>query len=93
MDGSSSTAAWTESSFCPPSIQSEPALEVGAVSVVLDGLQLPAPGWQSTRGAYDIAPDGERVLIVHEDESPETMELVVVLNWDEELKRLVPTDN
>ena len=75
------------------SIRTEPALEIGAVTVVLDGLQLPTPGWQSSRGAYDVSPDGERFLMVHEDQFPETMELVVVLNWDEELKRLVPTDN
>ena len=71
----------------------EPELEIGTVSVVLDGLRLPAPGWLSTRGAYDVSPDGKQFLIVQEDEFPETMELVVVLNWDEELKRLVPTAN
>ena len=75
------------------SIRTEPELEIGTVSVVLDGLRLPAPGWQSTRGAYDVSPDGKRFLIVQEDEFPETMELVVILNWDEELKRLVPRDN
>lgn len=40
---------------------------------------------------YDISPNGERFLMIKE--SPSTTELVVVLNWLEELKRLVPPGN
>ncbi|HXV59348.1 MAG TPA: hypothetical protein VEK15_01545 [Vicinamibacteria bacterium] len=43
-------------------------------------------------GNYDISPDGERFLRVKEVEAP-TTELLVVLNWHEELKRLVPSSN
>jgi eukaryotic-like serine/threonine-protein kinase len=45
---------------------------------------------------YDVSPDGERFLMIREndeegqDGSP--ARLVVVLNWHEELKRLVPTN-
>ncbi len=39
---------------------------------------------------YDVTPDGDRFLIVRSTE-PVT-ELRVVLNWTEELKRLVPVD-
>ena len=40
---------------------------------------------------YDISPDGERFVMVRPDpDAPR--ELRVVLNWFEELKRLVPTD-
>jgi hypothetical protein len=42
-------------------------------------------------GNYDISPDGQRFLRVKEVAAP-TTELVVVLNWRSELKRLVPTD-
>ena len=45
------------------------------------------------RGTYDVAPDGRRFLMLKENESaPQTAppELVVVPNWLEELKRLVP---
>jgi Tol biopolymer transport system component len=75
------------------SLRTEPELEIGEESVILEGLRLPAPGWQSSSGAYDVSPDGERFLMVLENEAPETMEVVVVLNWDEELKRLVPVEN
>ena len=38
---------------------------------------------------YDVSPDGKRFLMIKVDEPPRT--IVVVLNWTEELKRLVPT--
>ncbi len=41
---------------------------------------------------YDLAPDGERFLMVMEGEPPPPQtQYNVVLNWFEELKRLVPT--
>ena len=42
--------------------------------------------------ALDLTADGERFVIV-ESPSQARAELHVVLNWFEELKRLVPTDN
>ena len=48
--------------------------------------------------SYDIAPDGERFVMVfpvaesHSDESARD-EIIIVQNWFEELKRLLPTDN
>ncbi len=45
---------------------------------------------------YDISPDGERLLMVFPADRPDTgeparLQINVVLNWFEELKRLVPT--
>ena len=74
------------------SIRNEPELEVGEQKVVLEGLALYQGMTWFEAGAYDVSPDGERFLMVLEDRTPETMELVVVLNWFEELKRLVPTN-
>jgi serine/threonine-protein kinase len=44
---------------------------------------------------YDVTPDGRRFLMVQDVSPPEEVvtELHVVLNWFEELKRLVPTEN
>ena len=39
---------------------------------------------------YDVAPDGQRFLMVKPDE--DSGEVVVVLNWFTELERLVPTN-
>jgi len=41
---------------------------------------------------YDISPDGQRFLMVKPGGgSNQTASLIVVQNWGEELKRLVPT--
>ena len=39
--------------------------------------------------AYDVSPDGQRFLMIKEITTSEP--LVLVLNWHEELTRLVPT--
>ena len=57
------------------------------------------PFYGSTSGSrgrqWDIAPDGERFLILNPGEvatgEDSQSRMVVVLNWHEELKRLVPT--
>ena len=41
---------------------------------------------------YDVAPDG-RFLMILPDSARNPATLHLVLNWAEELKRLVPTDN
>jgi hypothetical protein len=44
---------------------------------------------------YDIAKDGQRFLRIKEsgstDHTAAPQSLIIVLNWSEELKRLVPT--
>jgi serine/threonine-protein kinase len=40
---------------------------------------------------YDVSPDGRRFLMIKDDQSAAAAGIVVVLNWQEELKRLVPT--
>ncbi len=40
---------------------------------------------------YDISPDGQRFVMVEASEQPARTQIHVVLNWFEELKRLVPT--
>ena len=40
---------------------------------------------------YDVTPDGQRFIILKRSEKPE-VELVIVQNWFEELKRLAPPD-
>ncbi len=43
---------------------------------------------------YDISPDGTRALMIKEDGPGDTVtEFILVLNWFEELERLVPTEN
>ena len=50
-----------------------------------------APLFYSGR-TYDVSPDGQRFLMIKAGDAPATpATMVVVLNWTEELKRLVPT--
>ena len=43
---------------------------------------------------YDVAPDGEGFIMIQQEErGGSRAELEVVLNWFEELERLVPTEN
>jgi len=39
---------------------------------------------------YDITPDGDRFIMIKPEEGSEPTQINVVLNWGEELKRLVP---
>ncbi len=61
----------------------------GQPAVLFTGNYLNDPG----RGQYDVAPDGKRFLMMKEDTAQqEAGQINVVLNWFEELKRLVPTN-
>ena len=42
---------------------------------------------------YDVSPDGQRFLMVRAVEGVTRAQIHVVLNWFEELKALVPTEN
>ena len=54
------------------------------------------PSLHRSPRSYDIHPDGQRFLMIKEapqtEEASAPTELILVLNWSEELKRLVPTD-
>jgi len=65
---------------------------LGSAEVLFDARDYGAGG--SVGRSYDISPDGKRFLMVKEggDETSAT-EFILVQNWFEELKRLVPTDN
>jgi serine/threonine-protein kinase len=70
------------------SVQTEPTFRAGRPEVLFQG------SYRATIGPlgyqyYDISPDGQRFLMIRRDEAPSYIN--VVLNWFEELKRLVPT--
>ena len=69
------------------SISTEPEFKPGTPKVLFEGPYKNVPGL-----SYDVAPDGQRFLVlkpVYDDS--EVRELHVVTNWFEELKRLVPS--
>ncbi|MDA2928041.1 hypothetical protein MYX78_12575, partial [Acidobacteria bacterium AH-259-G07] len=72
-------------------IETEPTFTPGNPEVLFTGSYFNGPGRD-----YDISPDGQRFLMLREagqtEETSERNELIIVLNWFEELKRLVPTE-
>jgi len=51
---------------------------------------MPPPDWYlDVTAPFDVGPDG-RFLMVLENEPPETITMVVFLDWLEELERLAP---
>jgi Tol biopolymer transport system component len=67
------------------SVQTAPTFVAGVPRLLFDG---PFLADNTGHPAYDVSPDGERFLMIFNDES---IRLDVVLNWTEEVKRLVPT--
>ncbi len=66
-------------------------LEVGKPRLLFEGRYVShstPPGMQY----YDIHPDGQRFLMLKEGTAQDQGQINVVLNWFEELKRLVPTN-
>jgi Tol biopolymer transport system component len=69
-------------------IETELELSVGTPRLLFEGNFLPGPTW--TPRNYDISPDGQRFLMIKREQDLVPTELIVVLNWFEELKRRVP---
>ena len=70
-----------------------PPLSLGAPTVLFEGLF-----YQSPFGGrrYDISPDGTRFLMIKDEATADgaaPVNIHVVLNWTDELERLVPTEN
>jgi len=71
------------------SIATQPAFAAGLPQLLFEGAF--EPTGTGTSG-YDVSPDGRRFLMIQPTapELPAT-QVHVVINWFEELKRLVPT--
>jgi serine/threonine-protein kinase len=73
------------------SVETEPSFTAGKPRLLFEGLFQFNPGNVGSPN-YDISADGQRFLMIKEAEGG-TAQINVVLNWFEELKRLVPTGN
>ncbi len=71
------------------SIKTEPTFTAGSPEVLFTGRYTTSLAVTN----YDISPDGQRFLMIKaaEEEEGQQGQINVVLNWFEELKRLVPT--
>ena len=72
-------------------VETEPTFSAGRPSVLFEGSYVVSTILQVYR-YYDVSPDGQRFLMLKEAGAEDT-QINVVLNWFEELKRLVPIDD
>ena len=70
-------------------VKTEPRFVSGNPTIVFQGDYATPPGGRT----YDVSPDGRRFLMIKEatQDTPQA-HIIVVQNWTEELKRLVPVD-
>ncbi len=72
-------------------LETDPDLAAGRVEVLFGGRYSNVNALFGR--LYDLSPDGERFLMLRVDDPPApAMQYTVVLNWFEELKRMVPID-
>ena len=69
-------------------ITTEPTFRAGTPRLLFEGTYQRSAGGSAF---YDVTPDGKRFVMV-QTQGPGSTEINVVLNWFEELKRLVPTE-
>ena len=71
------------------SIQTTPDFKVGEPEELFEGY----PSVYDRNRDYDLTQDDQRFLIVKRGEEPIPSQVNVVVNWAEELKQKVPTDD
>jgi hypothetical protein len=72
-------------------VQTDPGFAAGNPAVLFEGSYATPQGGRT----YDVSPDGRRFVMIKEgaatgDAAPRP-QIILVQNWHEELKRLVPT--
>jgi hypothetical protein len=71
-------------------VDTDPTFSAGKPRVLFEGSYRPTSG---TLPNYDVSPNGQRFLMIQESgEAQAIREIHVVLNWSQELKRLVPAN-
>ena len=87
---------WPDDAMMVVPIATEPTLTVGSPDVLFAGRYARWVNFSHFR-SYDIAPDGQRFLMVKADRAhqgtPTPAQIIVILNWYQGPKRLTPTDN
>lgn len=70
-------------------VTTQPAFSAGRPSMLFEGEYLASP-FPQTGVTYDVTPDGQRFLMVKDAQTTSAAQINVVVNWFEELRRLVP---
>ena len=70
-------------------VQTKPTVVIGKPQPLFQGSYFQQQ--IGSGGNYDVSPDGKRFVMIRRDEESTSTQINVVLNWFEELERLVPT--
>ncbi|MHC4486469.1 MAG: hypothetical protein ACYS4T_14850, partial [Planctomycetota bacterium] len=70
------------------SIITEPTVQVGSPELLFEGRFMASSHLWGRN--YDISPQGDFFILIEEGEMQPSAQINVVVNWFEELKRLVP---
>jgi len=73
------------------SVQTQPTFRLGKPTVLFEGSYVTSSALPGHYSHYDISTDGQQFLMIKREQQGEA-QINVVLNWFEELKRLVPTN-
>jgi serine/threonine-protein kinase len=69
------------------------AFAAGEVTALVNGRYFTADGEVNQGRSYDITPDGRRFVMIKDlRDAAQPLSLSIILNWTEELKRLVPVN-
>jgi eukaryotic-like serine/threonine-protein kinase len=70
-------------------VATQPSFSAGKPRMLFEGGYVPAPGALPN---YDVTPDGQRFLMIKaSQQGTSETQIIIVLNWLEELKQKVPT--
>ncbi len=69
-------------------VETGPVFSAGTPRLLFEGQYFS----QTLAANYDVSPDGQRFVMISEDELEAPTQINVVLNWFEELKQRVPSD-
>jgi len=72
------------------SFSSQPRVTVSTPRILFEGVYEVDP-FNHDGHNYDVMPDGEHFIMIRSEEESSATEIHVVLNWFNELERLVPT--
>lgn len=79
----------TGSSMMAVSVEIEPLFTLGTPRLLFEEQYFS----QDMAPNYDVLPDSQQFVMIRQEVLPALTQINIVLNWFEELKRLVPTDN
>jgi len=79
---------WNENRMMAAPIRGSSELNVGTPRVLFEGRYY--LGYPKNPRTYDLAPDGQRFVMILPERASTPTEFQIVLNWFEELQRLVP---